>query len=191
MEKEKIFQQAKELLDGANLTVTEFVQYCAEKKVKEVVNSAKEFPFEVMYEGLVRSLVPLEGKKPLGVIFENHLITLKSSPEGINWYKAMAYCQSVKIDGHVCSAGSIGFWKKLVKVSQLRKKELDDLLVSLGGEALYGKLFWSSSEYSSYSAWFFCTYLDASQGGVDWDAKSKDYDYYVVRPVLDLSDLSY
>ncbi|MDO5386507.1 MAG: hypothetical protein Q4F75_04470 [Pseudomonadota bacterium] len=191
MEKEKIFQQAKELLDGANLTVTEFVQYCTEKKVKEVVDSAKEFPFEVMYEGLVRSWVPLEGKKPLGVIFENHLITLKSSPETMNWYNAMKYCQGVEVGGRFCNAGEIGFWKKLVNLSEQQKKMLDDLLIYLGGTGLKGKWYWSSSEDDDYYALIFCTDSGVNFGGVNYNLKKYGSSSLVVRPVLDLSDLSY
>jgi len=188
MEKrEKVLQQAKELLESANLTVNDLVQYCAEKKMAKKEAPVREFAFEVMYEGLERSWIPLEGKKPLGVIFENHLITLKDSPDEVSWYKAMDYCQSVKIDGHFCSAGSIKFWEKLLKTSQEQKEALDNLLISLGGAGLKEEWRWSSSELSSSYAWVFCTYGGAGWGGVNYRSKGN---YGVVRPVLDLTDLS-
>ncbi len=179
MEIEKVLQQAKELLESANLTVDDLVQYCE-----------KGFPFEVMYEGMVRSWVSLEGKKPLGVIFENHLITLKDSPDKVDWYKAKDYCRSVKIDGHACSVGKLRFWKKLVNSSWKQKEALDCLLIRLGGTALGVKRRWSSSEYDTYGAWVFCTDTGAGQGGVSFYSKYYDNRNFVVRPVLDLSDLS-
>ena len=202
--REKVLQQAKKLLESANLTVDDLVQYCAEdeakKKKTEVSDSVQEeatkagtsvqkFSFEVMYEGMIRSWFPLEDKKPLGVIFENHLITLKDSSEGLNWHKAKDYCQSVKIDGHVCSAGEIGFWRKMVNSPEKLKEVLDNLLISLGGTVLKGKWRWSSSEYGNYRAWVFCTNFGVSPAGVDWYKKDGNYSN-VVRPVLDLTGLS-
>ena len=92
MEKrEDYLRQAKEILEAGGVSVDDFVRYCAEKETtsakKKMVRakvSAQNFAFEVMYEGMVRSWVPLEGKKPLGVIFENHLITLRDSPRLIS-----------------------------------------------------------------------------------------------------------
>ena len=205
MEKEKFLQSIKETLEAAGFSVDDLVQYCAEKEVPAVNAvasdvsvvgaSSKEneerFPFEVMYEGMVRSWVPLEGKEPLGVIFENHLITLHDSSRTMPWRKAMEYCREIKIEGHACSAGKIEFWKKVMNSREEQKKALDNLLISLGGEALVRKWFWSSSEYSSGYAWFFCTDSNygAKQGGVVY--YSKDYTVKrVVRPVLDLSKLS-
>lgn len=111
MEKEKFLQSIKETLEAAGFSVDDLVQYCAEKEVPAVNAvasdvsvvgaSSKEneerFPFEVMYEGMVRSWVPLEGKKPLGVIFENHLITLHDSPREMTWREAVKYCREIKI----------------------------------------------------------------------------------------------
>ena len=205
MEKEKFLQSIKETLEAAGFSVDDLVQYCAEKEVPAVNAvasdisvvgvSSKEneerFPFEVMYEGMVRSWVPLEGKKLLGVIFENHLITLHNSPREIPWREAVKYCREIKIEGHACSAGKIEFWKKVMNSREEQKKALDNLLISLGGEALVRKWFWSSSEYSSGYAWIFCTDSNggARQGGVYYSLKVNT-NKRVVRPVLDLSKLS-
>ncbi len=187
MEKrEKILQQAEDLLKSANLTVDDFVQYCAEKETVKAKVSVQNFAFEVMYEGMVRSWVPLKGKKPLGVIFENHLITLHDSPRTMPWREAVKYCQSVKIEGHACSAGKIGFWKKLADNSEWQKRVLDELLVMLGGDSVAAsrKWHWSSSESVCGEAWAWCYvygYLD----------ESLKVNYcFVVRPVLNLSELS-
>ena len=95
-------------MEAAGFSVDDLVQFITEK----AANSVQKFPFEVMYEGMVRSWVPLEGKKPLGVIFENYLITLKDSPVKLNWDEAHDYCRGVEIEGHTCTAGWIIFWKE-------------------------------------------------------------------------------
>lgn len=102
----------------------------------------------------------------------------------------MKYCRRIKVGGHFCNAGSIKLWKKLINSSQL--KVLDDLLIELGGELLSGKWHWSSSEYSNCNAWVFCmdSSNGASWGSVDYFNKDNNYSYFIVRPVLDLSDLS-
>lgn len=80
MEREKYLKSVKDNLEAAGFSVDDLVQFITEK----AVNSVQKFHFEVMYEGMVRSWVPLEGKKPLGVIFEDYLITLKDSPVKLN-----------------------------------------------------------------------------------------------------------
>ena len=193
MEREKFLKSVKDNLEAAGFSVDDLVQFCAEeeakKKKSEVSDSVQTFPFEVMYEGMVRSWVLLEGKKPLGVIFENHLITLKDSPDELNWHKAKDYCQSINIDGHVCSAGEIEFWERVVNSPEEQKEAFDNLLISLGGTVLKGKWRWSSSEYGNYRAWVFCTNFGVSPAGVDWYKKDGNYSN-VVRPVLDLTRLS-
>lgn len=125
-----------------------------------------------------------------GVIFENHLITLHDFSRTVPWKEAVRYCQSVKIEDHACSAGKIGFWKKVMNIRDEQKKMLDDLLVSLGGMALVGKWFWASSEYSNYHAWVFCTGTGARRCGVSYRDKNLYLFKYIACPVLDLSELS-
>ena len=173
-------------METAFFSVVDVVNFCHNY---ESQGQEKKFAFEVMYEGMVRSWVPLEGKQPLGVIFKNHLITLHDSSRMMEWEHALGYCQEIKIEGYACSAGKFRFWKKLVNLSKRQKRMLDDLLVSLGGDtlAVQGKWYWSSSEYDGYHAWVFCTLIGADWGGVDYRNK---YGNYVVHPVLDLSELS-
>ena len=111
MDKKFFLHSIKVSLEAAGFSVDDLVQYYAKKKKNSSVGSSWEkFPFEVMYEGMIRSRNPLKGKKPLGVIFKNHLITLHNSPEGMNLDKATKYCKKVKIEGHVCQIGDIEFW---------------------------------------------------------------------------------
>lgn len=186
MERGKFLQSVKGKLETAFFSVVDAVNFCHNY---ESQGQEKKFAFEVMYEGMVRSWVPLEGKQPLGVIFKNHLITLHDSSRMMEWEHALGYCQEIKIEGYACSAGKFRFWKKLVNLSKRQKRMLDDLLVSLGGDtlAVQGKWYWSSSEYDGYHAWVFCTLIGADWGGVDYRNK---YGNYVVHPVLDLSELS-
>ena len=204
MDKKKFLQSIGDSLEAAGFSVNDLVKYCAEEKKKPSAGSSlKEFPFEVMYEGMVRSWVPLKGKKPLGVIFENHLITLYDSPETMVWEYAMVYCEEIKIEacagikfwdklaslwgqqkkvfiGGSCEAGKIEFWKKLVALSEPQKLAFDKLMVWLGGEpiALSEKRFWSSSYYgtgSNMARRHWLINLDNS------------YEDAYVRPVLALS----
>lgn len=121
-----------------------------ERKISER-KSQQEFPFEVMHDGLVRSWVPLEGKKPLGIIFDDTLIALKDFFvfnstflwDEANWLQDCSYA---RVEIYACTAGEISFWKKLICNPQ-KQKALDDLLVQLGGEPIAGKWYWSTSPY--------------------------------------------
>ena len=153
------------------------------------------YQYPVLYSDRTISNAKCEriGRKPLGIIFENHLIALKDSPNSIDWYDAMEYCQKIKIFGQSCEAGEIEFWEKY----RWHKQGLNTQLKSFGGEPL--KLnkcsYWSSSEYDRYSAWVFCAATGASRrclGCLDWELKNYTSRNapYVVRPVLDLSKVS-
>ncbi|MDO5386854.1 MAG: hypothetical protein Q4F75_06235, partial [Pseudomonadota bacterium] len=146
----------------------------------------KQYDYPVLYsDGTIsKAQCDMIGRKLLGVVFENHLITLKDSPDYVNWHEAMEYCQKIKIFGQSCEAGKIEFWKKYRK----HQKELNRLLKSVGGESLKSyKRYWASSEYSYNFAWYFCTDRDTYYCGVDYDYED---DTYTVRPVLDLSKVS-
>ena len=56
-----------------------------------------------------------------------------------------------------------------------------------GGTQLTGdnEHIWSSSEYSSNHAWYFCTLNVSSPGGVNWNRKDTNFSDYVVRPVIE------
>lgn len=186
MDREKFLQNVKDNLEDAGFSVDDLVQYCAEEKKNSSAGSSldeKKFPFEVMYEGMIRSWVLLKGKKPLGVVFEKHLITLYDSPEAMRWKEAMEYCQKVKIEGCACDAGKIEFWDKLVKLSEQRKQAFDELMVRLGGEpvALSKKWFWSSSYCYNGNYYRVVGPVSGNTGGWYYG------NYYDVRPVLALS----
>ncbi len=88
------------------------------------------------------------GRKPLGVVFENHLITLRASSKRMKWDEAMDYCKSVKIFGQSCEAGTIEFWKKCI--GKKKSKAINKMLASLGGKRIKTKRkYWSSSKLSS------------------------------------------
>lgn len=82
-------------------------------------------------------------------------------------------------------------WYDAVKVGIPSKEEwmaiaenldaVNKALIRAGGEPLKRDWYWSSSEYSSYSAWY--SYLGSSYGLYDY---GKYYSYQYVRPVLAL-----
>ena len=193
MDREKFLQSIKDSLEARGFSVDDLVQYCArespslKEKSPSTGSSLEEerFPFEVMYEGMVRSWSPLKGKKPLGVIFENHLVTLHDSPEAMIWKKAMEYCQ-VEIEGCACDAGEIEFWDKLVKLSEQQKQAFDELMVRLGGEpiALSDEWFWSSSfdYYDTNYNYYWIVNPVSGDTNDGWE-----YANFYVRPVLALS----
>ena len=141
MEKEKVMQDVKNLLTDNGFSTDDFVKHFA----KENKTAEKVFPFEVLYEGLVRSWVPLKGQKPLGVIYENHLITLYYSPEPMRWNEAMEYCKSIKFGDHSCSAGTRVFWENLYKSKKIYL--IDELLTYLGGDNIdISVRFWTETD---------------------------------------------
>ena len=98
------------------------------------------------------------------------VLSLKNAATGKNWYEAMNYKIPTKHE-----------WIAIDENLEAANKAL----VRAGGDPIEGyKSYWSSSEYSSNGAWYFCTSNGASQGGVDWYYKDYNGNYYVVRPVL-------
>lgn len=146
------------------------------------------YAYPVMYaDGMVSRLkCDRIGRVPLGVIFENHLITLEDSPTKMLWNEAMAYCRSLQVLGHECDGGHIDFWEKVVNLESNEQRALDTLLVKLGGKVLGRKWRWSESEYDYFDAWIFLCVLRE----FDVNLKNSNYSGYVVRPVLDMSKVS-
>lgn len=177
MEKYDFLQNIRATLETEGFSANDLVQFCTEED--KIIDDGG-FPFEVVYEDLVRSRFPREGKKPLGVICEKTIITLKdygSIP--ILW--SPKYFPFTKIKQYECTAGKISFWKKLVCNPQ-KQKALDDLLVQLGGEPISGKWYWSETPYNERRAWawnFSCHYQSHLHM---WNAR-------YVRMVLDFSEL--
>ena len=64
---------------------------------------------------------------------------------------------------------------------------INNAISKVGGTQLTGdnEHIWSSSEYSSNHAWYFCTLNVSSPGGVNWNRKDTNFSDYVVRPVIE------
>ena len=148
MGKEKIKQKAKDFL--AAIKSSRFIRLFTKGKKIEENAAQQKFPFEVVYNGFVRSWVPLEGKIPLGVIIDETIITLKDFyvfSHLLTWDEARVFQRAsyARVEVYEGTAGNIRFWKKLICNPQ-KQKALDDLLVQLGGEPISGKWYWSETE---------------------------------------------
>lgn len=188
MEKEKVMQDVKNLLTDNGFSTDDFVKHFA----KENKTAEKVFPFEVLYEGLVRSWVPLKGQKPLGVIYENHLITLYYSPEPMRWNEAMEYCKSIKFGDHSCSAGTRVFWENLYKSKKIYL--IDELLTYLGGDNIdISVRFWTETD-CPYPEFPHSDFANYRAFGI-YFSHPRTYEKYLhalfVRPVLVLSGLPF
>lgn len=92
------------------------------------------------------------------------VIALQDEPQQMSWYDAVKIGIPTKNE-----------WMAIAENFDAVNKAL----VRAGGEPLKNDWYWSSSEYSSNSAWQ--SYLNFSYGLSDYD--DKHYTYYV-RPVL-------
>ena len=145
--------------------------------------SNRSYLYPVLYsDGIISNAIcDRIGRKPLGIIFENHLITLRDSSKRMKWYEAMDYCKSVKIFGQSCEAGTIEFWKKCI--GKKKSKAINKMLASLGGKRIKTKRkYWSAHGDITLGAWSFCL----APGDEYYDNK---FNRYAVRPVLDFSKL--
>ena len=98
------------------------------------------------------------------------VLSLKNAATGKNWYEAMEYSIPTKHE-----------WMAINE----NLEAVNKALIKAGGDPIEEyKFYWSSSEYSSNYAWYFCTNGGASQGGVYWTNKDANLNYTVVRPVL-------
>lgn len=96
--------------------------------------------------------------------------------DNINWYDACEKCENLP---H-------GFYlpeKSDICILAANIKKINAGLKKHGKPFKDDAYYWSSSEYSDYGAWFFCTGTGASQGGVYNYVKDNTYKR-VVRPVL-------
>ena len=145
--------------------------------------SNRSYLYPVLYsDGIISNAIcDRIGRKPLGVVFENHLITLRASSKRMKWDEAMDYCKSVKIFGQSCEAGTIEFWKKCI--GKKKSKAINKMLASLGGKRIKTKRkYWSAHGDITLGAWSFCL----APGDEYYDNK---FNRYAVRPVLDFSKL--
>ncbi len=147
-----------------------------------MLDLSDEYAYPVMYtDGIISTLkCDKAGRTPLGVIFENHLITMKDAPYDMTWTEAQEYCKSIKLLGKECEAGAVEFWNNLDK--QI-KGNIDAIFSSLGGEVLGKYLCWTSTDYGN-DRYFAARYWS---GCINNCSKDKTLG---VRPVLDLSKVS-
>lgn len=140
-----------------------------------MLDLSNEYMYPVMYaDGTISTLKSDKtGRVPLGIIFENHLITLKVSPFRMTWPDAMEYCKNIKVQGEECAAGTTEFWSKFQEKSI--KSNITSILSSLGGDTFGRAVCWTSNAYVYWSNGIKKYY---------WD------DCCRVRPVLDLSKVS-
>mgnify|MGYP007000483745 CR=1 FL=1 len=140
------------------------------------------FSYPVMYDDGTVSTMECDkiGRTPIGVVFENHLLSLKVSQNEMPWKEALEYCKSIKLLGKGCEAGTAKFWNNL---NEQIKSNINAIFSSLGGEILGVHLCWTSTDYGNDNH-FKARYWYNGIGG-----RSKD-ELHSVRPVLDLSKVS-
>lgn len=140
------------------------------------------FSYPVMYnDGTVSTMECNKiGRTPIGVVFENHLLSLKVSQNEMPWKEAQEYCKNITLLGKECEAGAVEFWNNLDK--QI-KGNIDAIFSSLGGEVLGKYLCWTSTDYGN-DRYFAARYWSDC---INNCSKDKTLG---VRPVLDLSKVS-
>lgn len=180
MEKIEVLKQAKRFLDAKGCTVQELSDYCAEehRRLQNLaVADGETFVMEVMYEGFVRSNVPLKGLKPLGIIWKNWLITLQDASEKMPWEKAVEYCRGFKIEGQETMLPS----KEFSLDFKQEAEKINAMCVVLGGQPFKeGEMYWTSRKSENFADIF----GKNSRGGAVASS------CYYARPVLDLENLS-
>lgn len=97
-------------------------------------------------------------------------LALVDAPNEMDWFAAKIWCEE-----HYCRLPM----KHELKFICDNLSTINKMLRNAGGKMLNG-YYWSSSEYSNYSAWY--SGFNYSYG-LDWG--NKDYNFYV-RPVLAL-----
>ena len=98
-------------------------------------------------------------------------LALVDAPSKMDWFDAKTWCEE-----HYCRLPM----KHELEFIGKNLSAINKMIRNAGGKMLDGH-YWSSSEYSGYSAWY--SYLGGSYG-LYWDFK--DYNYPYVRPVLAL-----
>ena len=145
--------------------------------------SNRSYLYPVLYsDGVISNAICDKiGRKPLGIIFENHLITLRDSSKRMKWYEAMDYCRNTKVFGQSCEAGKMVFWKKCI--SEKGGCNINKTLFYLIGKRIKTKRkYWSAHGDITLGAWSFCL----APGDEYYDNK---FNRYAVRPILDFSKL--
>lgn len=109
-----------------------------------VFDNRGNFLFDVLYDGGVCSRQFLGDRKPLGVIWDGYVISLKNSPIPMTWDEAVKFCDNRKISGQGMEPGSIKFWKNFIAKRPFDL--LNALFEYLGGEPLLmARWYWTAS----------------------------------------------
>ena len=121
------------------------------------------FYFSVVYEGDVVSKMPLEGKHPIGVYFDNYLIGLNEPPFCMTHDAAMQFCAKLNYQGKIATPGGRDFWMKLVQCGKDIVDRLNRVFVYLGGQALkFDERYWVVGKKSKRA----------------WTCNMKNHDFY-------------
>lgn len=104
-------------------------------------------------------------------------VALHDAPEEMNWEEAKKYCEDLDAD---CDGWHLPTKEELMLIFA-NKDIINQALIEHGGEPMKEDWYWSSSEYSYYSAWG----QSFSDGYVSHYSKTFYSGY--VRPVLALS----
>ena len=144
------------------------------KKKKETFKVGEPYYVDGKVVGVV-ACVTLDGDE-----MEILVTALEDLVKDINWSNACEKCESLE---HGFSTPN----KSDICLIVANMEKINAGLEKYGKPFQNDAYYWSSSEYSSTSAWLFCTNSGASQGGVDWYGKDYGSNYNVVRPVLKIS----
>lgn len=144
-----------------------------------VVDMRDNYEYPVVYDdGTVSTLKSDKfGRMPLGVIVENHLISMNAYFTRLVWSDAKDACKNVKLLGEECELGTVEFWQKILKPTAT---VLSELFSSLGGEILTEDIYWTSMASGWHVKYWY-------KGGI---CSTQYRDCYYFRPVIDLSKVS-
>ena len=148
-----------------------FINDDEEEKKKETFKVGEPYYVDGKVVGVV-ACVTLDGDE-----MEILVTALEDLVKDINWPNACEKCESLE---HGFSMPN----KSDICLIAANMEKINAGLEKYGKPFKDDAYYWSSSEYSSISAWGFCTLGGASRGGVAWNLKVNNVSNYVVRPVL-------
>lgn len=105
---------------------------------------------------------------------------LKDLCNNVDWFDACEKAENLTNGFRLPTKLDICLWAA-------NAEKINEALEKYGTPFEEDSYYWSSSEYSNYNAWYFCTFNGASQGGVDYGNKGGNDSGGVVRPVLDFT----
>lgn len=148
-----------------------FINDDEEEKKKETFKVGEPYYVDGKVVGVV-ACVTLDGDE-----MEILVTALEDLVKDINWSNACEKCESLE---HGFSMPN----KSDICLIAANMEKINAGLKKHGKPFKDDAYYWSSSEYSDYHAWLFCTH---NSGGVDYNNKGYYGSEYVVRPVLKIS----